>query len=446
MIPRPFSFEEPRRRDGDAGPFKKKNGTSFSSVTFLFLLLEFMTVIAAANANATYANDERVTADKNVVNRRSGEGGIPQHRVRVTNRKIAYGPYHPWIQKDASRKVTATADTAATGRRTKEQDPFEIPTLFNWTIVSNTQSSSTTTQHVSTTHNITHNVTHNITNTNTTTTTTTLQHKPIRIRASFINHISSGVMYLTPTQRTFILNSILQPALNTWSEALSVVPVQDSLVIDLDQLYDGKSCGPGIDSGMPSVVVPIDHGREGVGGIPDTDLMIYLSVAFVEELKDSIVRPHDDVGSISGTSSSGSSNYMTPETLMDDELLQFVHGKDGNGEEEEEESFMERSSDFGLTNSNSTSSTISTNSWWEEQYTTSLKPLEEETILEEPNTCTGSYLASATYCATDQWDRPVAGMLHLCIGPHFFEEKFLHQHVTMATHELGHILGFNAQR
>jgi hypothetical protein len=411
---------------------------------------------AAAAAIAFLLLDNASAVDRNggIVGGNGGGdvGGIPQHRVKATRRNVSYGPNHPWNKKeeDAAATTAVAAEMDRGEGRTlvgmepeqemeedEEEDESEEDgysnLLQNWTVVSSTKSASSS---FSSSFFKTSNSTE-----------APLKHEPIRIRASFINHFSSGVTYLTPNQRNYILDSIIQPALTTWSHALSVIPIQESLVIDFNQLYDGVSCGPGLTSQLPSVVVPPEHGMEGIG-IPNTDLMIYLSVAFVpSENEEKDRRP---------------GSYMTPESLMDDEFFGVYKEEDRLGRESESELVYEESlgplfgggafRGSGGGNGDGTSSLQEDKQEVMEpnglnssatSATTTQKPLEDEKV--EP-TCTGSYLASATYCSTDQFDRPVAGMLHLCIGPDFFNEEYLEQHVITATHELGHILGFNAQR
>jgi len=75
-------------------------------------------------------------------------------------------------------------------------------------------------------------------------------------------------------------------------------------------------------------------------------------------------------------------------------------------------------------------------------------PSEEEPMVESRPTCPGTYLASATYCSTDQFDRPVAGILSLCIDDthaFFHDRDRIQKNVVTILHEMGHILGFNAQ-
>ena len=60
------------------------------------------------------------------------------------------------------------------------------------------------------------------------------------------------------------------------------------------------------------------------------------------------------------------------------------------------------------------------------------------------NICTGDYLAAASYCSSDQYDRPTAALLHICIDDTFFEPKYLQRNILTIMHELGHALGFNS--
>lgn len=80
-------------------------------------------------------------------------------------------------------------------------------------------------------------------------------YQPIRLRAIFTDDITSGFQYLSHSDRITLMESIVNPALFAWSKALRVVPVghgrndddvTDNLVVDKTQLFDGKSCGPGL--------------------------------------------------------------------------------------------------------------------------------------------------------------------------------------------------------
>jgi len=77
-----------------------------------------------------------------------------------------------------------------------------------------------------------------------------------------------------------------------------------------------------------------------------------------------------------------------------------------------------------------------------------ITPSETEPFIESRPTCAGNYLASATYCSTDQYDRPIAGILSICIDDiqTFFDDKNqIERNIVTIMHEMGHILGFNAE-
>jgi len=129
------------------------------------------------------------------------------------------------------------------------------------------------------------------------------EQQPIRITAVLSTLPGSNGQYLTSTERNTLLNDILNPALNVWSRALRVTPVSGKLIVDRDQLYDGQSCGPGIDledrgtwSGSP--LVPEEHLVEGAN---ETDLMLYLSLSFFggeeEEVKWAVEKDYLEVKS-----------------------------------------------------------------------------------------------------------------------------------------------------
>ena len=214
--------------------------------------------------------------------------------------------------------------------------------------------------------------------------------KNIRIKATLLDEKSSGAAYLNEPERKLLLVSMIRPAIQSWSQALSVIPVRDRLVIDREQLYDHKSCGPGLDSGLPSVVVPEDHMHMEVG-INNTDLMIYLSVGF-----------HEDV-------------------------LKEISDKNGN---DEKSKVLQPTKNIG--------------DGWEDVPEPSEEPGVDNLNANGP-ICSGTYLASSTYCSTDQFDRPVGGMLHLCIGREFFKKENIETNRVTIMHEIGHILGFNSQ-
>ena len=71
------------------------------------------------------------------------------------------------------------------------------------------------------------------------------RYQPIRLRAILTDDDSSGSTYLTASQRRILMEDMINPALYAWSKALHVIPA-DQLVVDMSQLYDGVSCGPGL--------------------------------------------------------------------------------------------------------------------------------------------------------------------------------------------------------
>lgn len=158
-------------------------------------------------------------------------------------------------------------------------------------------------------------------------------------------------------------------------------------------------------------------------GIKDTDTVIYISVSFMN------------------------SNNVTEETSFDSTLpsLNLLHRsspsflgtdtiirKGDNNYNKTEEGLMGDSTEMPtLSPSNPPS----------------FPPSEAEPNLDSRPTCPGTYLASATHCSTDQYDRPVAGILSLCIGNvhnFFHNEEQIQRNKMAVMHEIGHILGFNA--
>ena len=80
----------------------------------------------------------------------------------------------------------------------------------------------------------------------------------------------------------------------------------------------------------------------------------------------------------------------------------------------------------------------------EEGNTFNAKTNANKNTSEPINICTGDYLAAASYCSSDQYDRPTAALLHICIDDTFFEPKHLQRNILAIMHELGHALGFNS--
>ncbi|KAL3805475.1 hypothetical protein ACHAW5_007147 [Stephanodiscus triporus] len=259
--------------------------------------------------------------------------------------------------------------------------------------------------------------------------------QPIRLRAILTDDVTSGSMYLTSTQREILMEEIIDPALFAWSQALHVVPVHPGgkLVVDRSQLYDGISCGPGLDSGMPSVRVPTEH---VTSGLADADAVIYVSVSFTSAVAESHVNVVESTISSASTSTSTS--------------LYHLHRGATGPEYGRSAPRIDEDGNDTLTSSTTLVASLSELPSSPPSYPPSSAPSETEPYVESRPTCSGTYLASATYCSTDQYDRPVAGMLSLCIpSPHvhdfFHDPDQIERNVVTVMHEIGHVLGFNAQ-
>lgn len=205
--------------------------------------------------------------------------------------------------------------------------------------------------------------------------------QPIRLRAILAEVAGNGGL-LTDSQREELFLEILSPALLSWSNALRVDPVVGNLTVDVTQLLDGETCGPGIDSGLPSIRVPVTHLVEG---IPDTDMIVYLSIGLAIPPQTIITNGTEGFGQISG----GDHSVLVASILRN-----------------ETEEFLQ----------NSTANSI----------------------------CNGDFLAAASFCSTDQYDRPTAALLHICIDETFFDPNRRYQNTLTLMHELGHALGFNS--
>lgn len=296
----------------------------------------------------------------------------PQHN---SNRKLVQGSLLPSIHADASvddpdplfrrlRRLTsdhdgtfsnnAFVDASANNNDHSQSTPgFNVSTQYDVKPSENSTDSATVlnTEYDS-------DDAPNSTTTPPTTSTTNQTHQqaqryPIRIGA-YLSQEAGGAQFLSSRQRSYLLQSILRPALLAWSAALRVVPVAGNLTVDATQLYQQQYCGPG----HPSVAVPSTHLQQGVN---NTDFLVYVNLAF--------------------------SNTTRP--------FQFWHPQRQNDE--------------------------------------------------EPERCHGNdYLAASSVCSTDQWDRPIAALLHLCITDDFFDRNRLHANIMLVQHELAHSLGFNA--
>lgn len=297
--------------------------------------------------------------------------------------------------------------------------------------------------------------------------------------------------HLTQDQQSYLLETVLQPAIDAWSGVISLIRVQGNLTLDRNQLWDGVSCGPGLDSsGTPSALVPEEHfddyipidtasstngtregGTGGGGGndigkgVANADLVIYIEVGFRQtqtETESNDNNNDNDKNDEDHEGKSGSSNYNHhPGT---------IRGSDRKYKDAGFESLPTKELE-GMSSSNGrppsafkSSAALSTASGSLNATHPSLigivgsemsaslaaaasRPTKE---VEHPK-CSPAYLASATHCSTDQFDRPTHGMIHFCVDPQtFFTSKsddVRHLQLTRLTamHELGHVVGFNLQ-
>ena len=274
-------------------------------------------------------------------------------------------------------------------------------------------------------------------------------YQPIRIRLLLTEE---EAYHLTPNQRSYLLEQIAAPAARAWSLALRVVPVtpslssedgQEGLTVDRSQLYDGVSCGPGLNSGLPSVRVPEDHFRSGVDG---ADLVVYLSVSFrlKEEEEDESTDEgvwaagEDDNADVEERHSKWAEDKGNPVKLWPSSfptltLIPTVGSSSSvTSLVPTPFSTTPKNNATAPTRFNATSKNIAT----EENNNTvaddgnastvgsSSSPSESPIPRPPPPplpTCPfTTYLASASYCSTDQHDRPIAGLLHLCVDPDKF--------------------------
>jgi len=260
--------------------------------------------------------------------------------------------------------------------------------------------------------------------------------EPIRIRAVLTE--DSG-RYLTVEEKNYLMDEILQPAMSAWSEALSVHPVHGNLTLDSSQLWDGESCGPGKDSGYPSPIIPKEHFSLGLN---DTDLVIYTSLSFAhnehdgynDDIAEDIV---DAIGREPGTSGRNPQDAISLSPSPSPSPTSFSYTR--NDDESDENTAADSISSQISGVANEMADTPSPSAFQRGNHTA------PQCI--DPNT-----VASATYCSTDQFDRPVAGSIHFCInlGLSNPEDSFFHPsqrlfNIKATMHEIGHVLGFNAQ-
>lgn len=155
-----------------------------------------------------------------------------------------------------------------------------------------------------------------------------------------------------------------------------------NLTVDQDQLVDGISCGPGGE--LPSVVIPPDH---MTAGVPDTDVIVYISLAFATNRTNSSSATTENSTTVIDTSDGGNK-------IPNDRSYRRVSNTTDDDQHEKK--------------------------------------------------CSGDYHAASAFCSTDQFDRPTAAILHICIGDDFFANASVSTNIMVVLHEIGHALGFNA--
>jgi hypothetical protein len=205
--------------------------------------------------------------------------------------------------------------------------------------------------------------------------------RPIRIRA-YLSEVEGAGQFLSDKQHSVLFLDVLRPAMLTFSAALRVDSVQGNLTVDRSQLIDGATCGPGRDSGLPSALVPESHMTAGVA---NADMIVYLNIGFAP--------PKRNTSSVSAAD--------------------LVEGM--------------------VTRVNATGNDrapISSQTW---QQVTALRNASGAAV--RP-TCSGEYLAASAICSTDQYDRPTAAILHICIDEDFFNETSLRRNIITMRHEL----------
>lgn len=212
--------------------------------------------------------------------------------------------------------------------------------------------------------------------------------QPLRIRAV----LAEDSDFLTTVERESLFHEMLSPALLSWSSALRVDPVVGNLTVAAEQLLDGEICGPG--NGLPSISVPPEHLTVG---IPDTDFIVYLNLAFT------------------------SPRNKTNTTALNSSKI------NGVGDNTVGDPPFGRGLRIGESAANDEGGN-------------------EENILQMDSTyiCEGDYLAAASFCSTDQYDRPTAALLHICVDESFFLEEMRNRNILTLMHELGHAIGFNS--
>ena len=281
-------------------------------------------------------------------------------------------------------------------------------------------------------------------------------YQPLRITPVLAEEFTK---YLTAPEREYLLDEILSPAIESWSEALWVSPVNGPLIIDSSQLWDEQTCGPGLDSGFPSPYVLPEHFDVGLN---NTDVVIYVSVSFTfNEYQGSV---DDPTSSENSTSNDPLKNSLIEDLQEGEEIHAdydsarvpttmsnilstapsttpsslYIRGNFTLGDEDLSESI---------------NSTINDSIQGGEYVPSSAPSILLRGNWTSPHCVDSHNIASASYCNTDQFDRPVAGSIHFCINlgeGNEDENGFFHPsqrlfNIKATIHEIAHILGFNPQ-
>ena len=249
------------------------------------------------------------------------------------------------------------------------------------------------------------------------------RYRPIRIRAYLSENGGAG-QFLTNIEHRQLLQDMVRPALLSWSAALRVDPVHGNLTVDQTQLVDGATCGPGCESGLPSVPVPPTHFTYGIA---NTDLVVYLSLGFVTDANrtarsivegtggawnarpttthNATVAPSSAASPTVGANTGGNAPRASPSS-PEDAAAPTMHPSSKN------RSWTDAAQWRNVSNGTQASTP-------------------------PPPRCRGDYLAASAICSTDQYDRPIAAILHICIDETFFHESSLLRNLATLRHELG---------
>jgi hypothetical protein len=327
-------------------------------------------------------------------------------------------------------------------------------------------------------------------------------YRPLRIVAFLSKRYTR---YLTQHQLDILQHIILEPSLTAWSDALHTVPVGEGIPLTLDtsQLERGKFCGAEISEEEDDDVlqnrgdrvrIPSHHIEQGVN---DADTVIYVTLGFPSDwLAMQIMEEEQPLYAQELYNEEVEEEEMDPlamENETDAHEEDWVRHRfykahissmpeppeDGNGEGGHNDRTLSTAATASEESATSTTSTavkvygeedpvviVKTENELNEidaASSSSEQPAEDipddgstesestpasdaslSSQLPPPPSCAhpSSILASASFCNSDQYDRPIAGALHICIS----DPSFFHEHgvaTKTVLHEIGHILGFN---